>query len=200
MRSTADGTPIGRNVFEAILARRSVRTYTAEKPASGVVNTLLEAAVRAPTATHEEPWAFLVIQDRKTLERLSDLAKPVFVKEVRYRHSQGVSHSFEHLDQTDFDIFHGANTLIVICARMTSPFVSADCWLAAENLMLAACEMGLGSCVIGSSISVLNIQKVKRELGIPDDYTAVAPMVIGVPDAETAATTRKAPLVLAWKQ
>ncbi|MBU1775721.1 MAG: nitroreductase family protein, partial [Gammaproteobacteria bacterium] len=151
-------------------------------------------------ATQEEPWAFLVIQNRETLRWLSDLAKPVFIKEVRSRHSQGVSHSFEHLDQSDFDIFHGANTLIVICARMTSPFVSADCWLAAENLMLAACDLGLGTCVIGSSISVLNTQKVKRELDIPDEYAVVAPVIVGIPDAETAATSRKAPLILAWKQ
>lgn len=191
---------MGRNVFEAILARRSVRSYTAEIPDSGMVNTLLEAAVRAPTATHEEPWAFLVIQNQTTLGWLSDLAKPVFVKEVRSRHSQGVSHSFEHLDQSGFDVFHGANTLIVICARMTNPFVSADCWLAAENLMLAACDLGLGSCVIGSSITVLNTQKVKRELGIPDDFTAVAPVIIGMPDAETPVASRKAPLILAWQQ
>lgn len=200
MRSAASGKPLGRNVFEAILARRSVRTYTAERPDSGVVNTLLEAAVRAPTAIHGEPWAFLIIQDRKTLERLSDLAKPLFAKAVRDLDSRGDSHSFEHVDESGFDIFHGANTLIVICARTTSPFSSADCWLAAENLMLAACEMGLGSCVIGSSVEVLNTRKVKQEFGIPDDYAAVAPMIVGIPGAETAATTRKPPQILAWKQ
>ena len=149
---------------------------------------------------HEEPWAFAVIQDKQILKKLSDRAKPIFVKEVHHRYSQGASHSFEHLDQPDFDIFHGANTLIVICAKPMGPFVAADCWLAAENLMLAACDMGLGSCVIGSSASVLNIHKIKRELGIPDEYTAIAPIIVGVPKEETAATSRKEPLILAWKQ
>lgn len=192
--------PQGRNVFEAILARRSVRAYASTKPGPAAINTLLEAAVRAPTAMHEEPWAFAVIQDKQILKKLSDRAKPIFVKEVHHRYSQGASHSFEHLDQPDFDIFHGANTLIVICAKPMGPFVAADCWLAAENLMLAACDMGLGSCVIGSSASVLNIHKIKRELGIPDEYTAIAPIIVGVPKEETAATSRKEPLILAWKQ
>lgn len=142
-------TPLGRSVFEAILARRSVRAYASDLPGAGAVNTLLEAAVRAPTAMHEESWAFAVIQDREILRKISERAKPIFLKEVRHRYAQGASHSFEHFDQPDFDIFHGASTLIVICARAKGPFAVADCWLAAENLMLAACEMGLGSCVIG---------------------------------------------------
>ena len=200
MHPKAYEKPLGRNVFEAILARRSVRAYTPVKLGSAAVNTLLEAAVRAPTAMHEEPWAFVVIQDERILKRLSDRAKPIFVKEMHHRNSQGIAHSFEHFDQPDFDIFHGANTLIVICAKPVGPFVAADCWLAAENLMLAACDMGLGSCIIGSSTSVLNIHKVKTELGIPDEYTAIAPIIVGVPREETAATSRKEPLILAWKQ
>jgi nitroreductase len=192
--------PLGRSVFEAILARRSVREYTQDKIGHNTVLTLLEAAVRAPTAMQEEPWAFIVVQDRQTLKQLSERAKPIFIEEVRHRNAQGASHSFAHFDKPDFDIFHGANTLIVICAKPAGLFVVADCWLAAENLMLAACDMGLGSCVIGSAASVLNIRKVKSELGIPDEYAAIAPIVVGVPVEETAPTLRKEPLILSWKQ
>jgi nitroreductase len=192
--------PFERSVFEAILARRSVRAYTPEIPARNTVQTLLEAAIRAPTVMHEEPWAFVVIQDKQVLKQLSDRAKPIFIEEVRHRNSHGALHSFEHFDKPDFDIFHGASTLIIICAKPLGLFVVADCWLAAENLMLAACDMGLGSCVIGSSASVLNIHKVKTELGIPDEYTAIAPIIVGMPIGETAATSRSAPLILAWKQ
>lgn len=125
------------------------------------------AAVRAPTAMREEPWAFVVVQHQKILKQLSDKTKPIFVEEMRHRNAQGIRHSFEHFARADFNIFHGASTLIIICAKPLSPFVVADCWLAAENLMLAACDMGLGSCVIGSAVSVLNINAVKTELGIP---------------------------------
>jgi nitroreductase len=199
MQIKAYEKPLGRNVFEAILSRRSVRSYLPTQVGFDVINTLLEAAVRAPTAMRE-PWAFVVVQEAQILKKISDRAKPIFVKEVRHRFSQGVSHSFEHFDQPEFDIFHGANTLIVICAKSGGPFVFADCWLAAENLMLAACDMELGTCVIGSATSVLNIHKVKAELGIPDEYTAVAPIIVGVPAGKTTASSRKPPVVLAWKQ
>ena len=191
--------PQGRNVFEAILARRSIRAYTPEIVSHNTVLTLLEAAVRAPTAMHEEPWAFLIIQNKQVLKQLSDRAKPLFVEEMRQRNTSKLHHSFEHLAEPDFDIFHGASTFIIICAKLLGPFAIADCWLAAENMMLAACEFGLGSCVVGSSASVLNIWKVKAELGIPDDYTAIAPIVVGIPMEETAAGPRKEPLILAWQ-
>ena len=191
--------PLGRSVFEAILARRSVRAYTQDKVGHNAVQTLLEAAVRAPTAMQEEPWAFVVIQNQQVLKQLSDRAKPIFIEEVRHRNAQGTSHSFQHFDKPDFDVFHGANTLVVICAKPSGLFVVADCWLAAENLMLAACDMRLGTCVVGSVASVLNIRKVKSELGIPDEYAAIAPIIVGVPSEETAPTSRKEPLILSWK-
>jgi nitroreductase len=200
MNSPTLEKPLGKNVFEAILARRSVRAYTAHQPGRNTIQTLLEAAIHAPTAMHEEPWAFVVVQNRQVLKQLSDRAKPIFVEEVRHRNSQGASHSFEHFTRPDFDIFHGAGTLILICAKQSSPFVVADCWLAAENMMLAACDMSLGSGVIGSAVSTLNIRTVKADLGIPEEYTVIAPIIVGVPREETAATSRNEPLVLAWKQ
>ena len=192
--------PQKKNVFESILARRSVRSYRPDRLDRNTVQTLLEAAIRAPTAMHEEPWAFVVVQNHALLRRLSDLAKPIYIEEVRHRNLQGTRHSFDHFTRPNFNIFHGADTLIVICAKPSSQFVTADCWLAAENLMLAATAIGLGSCVIGSAVSALNIHKVKAELGIPDEYAAIAPIIVGVPGGDTPATARKEPMILSWKQ
>lgn len=190
----------GKSILETIRARHSVRAYAPTPLESATVQTLLDAAVHAPTAMHEEPWAFIVVQDNALLQRLSDLAKPLFVEEVRHRNAQGAGHSFDHFTRPDFNIFHGANTLIIICAKPLSPFVAPDCWMAAENLMLAASAMGLGSCVIGSAVAALNIHKVKTELGIPNEYSAIAPIVVGVPSGDTPASSRKEPLVLSWKK
>jgi nitroreductase len=189
-----------QGILKFIYARHSVRSYAPTALDSSTVQTLLDAAVHAPTAIQEEPWAFVVVQDHALLQRLSDLAKPLFVEEVRHRNANGNKHSFDHFTRSDFNIFHGANTLIVICAKPLSQFVVADCWLAAENLMLAASAMGLGSCVIGSAVAALNIHKVKTELGISDEYSAIAPIIVGVPSGETEATSRKEPLILSWKK
>lgn len=191
-------TSVRGGVIEAILARRSVRSYLNEDVDRKIVNALLEAAVRAPTAIHEEPWAFVIVQDRQLLRRLSDLAKPLFLDEVRRAGIEQRGHDFAVFARPDFNIFHDAGTLIVICAKPASPFVAADCWLAAENLMLAACAMGLGSCVIGAALPALNLLEMKTRLRIPAEFSAVAPIIVGIPRSETPATTRKEPFVLAW--
>lgn len=188
-----------KGIFETILARRSIRAYAQDEVERNAVQTLLEAAVRAPTAMHEEPWAFVVVQNKQLLKQLSDRAKPLFIERLHRSHQTG-GHSLDTFSNPDFSFFHDAGTLVVICAQASGPFVEADCWLAAENMMLAACAIGLGSCVIGSAVAALNTPEVKAELGIPAEFNAVAPIIVGVPRGETAATSRKEPLILAWKQ
>lgn len=199
MTLPASEKPQKTNLFETILARRSVRAYAPDELDRNTIQTLLAAAVRAPTAMHEEPWAFVVVQNRQVLKQLSDRAKPLFIERLHRSHPTG-SHAIDTFANPDFNIFHDAGTLIVLCAKPSGPFVEADCWLAAENLMLAACAIGLGSCVIGSCVAALNLPEVKAELGIPAEFSVVAPIIVGVPSGETAATSRKEPKILAWKQ
>src|ERR1035437_4638853 len=107
----------GLNVFETILARRSVRSYRDLEVDRKTIRTLREAPVRAPTATHAEPWAFVIVQDRQRLYRLSERAKPLFAAEVLHGGVKRSRQSFEHLVCPDVNIFHDAGTLIIICAR-----------------------------------------------------------------------------------
>jgi nitroreductase len=179
------------NVFETILARRSVRSYVPQEVEPSKIRILLEAAVRAPNAMHEEPWAFVIVQDKHVLRNLSDRAKPLFMKFAK----RGAL-SFDVFSNPDFDIFYGAGTLVLICGRVNGSFVSADCWLAAENLMLAACAMGLGTCVIGSALQVLNIPEEKERLGISTEFDAYVPIIVGYPQGDTAPVKRNKPLVL----
>lgn len=188
-------TEVDLNVFEAILARRSVRAYTPQEVDRTMIGTLLEAAVRAPTAMHGEPWAFIVLQGHEALKKLSDLAKPVFLEQIRKTGGEG-SHSVESFANPNFNLFHDAGTLILIGSTTDGPFTSADCWLAAENLMLAGCALGLGTCVIGAALPALNLPQVKAQMGIPGEFTAIAPIIVGHPRGETSPTTRKPPLVL----
>jgi len=184
-----------RDVFSTILARRSVRSFKKEKVSVDIIRNLLEAAVRAPTAVHQEPWGFAIIQDEQTLKSLSDIAKPLFLAEVKQRKLDSTEHLLNVFESPDFSLFYNAGVLIIICGKTSSPFFVADCWLAAENLMLAACAMDLGTCVIGSAVEAFNNPEVKRRLGISDDFTVVAPIVLGYPEASSPPTTRKSPLI-----
>jgi nitroreductase len=194
------------SALDAIFARRSTRSYTRQKLDEPTVRSLLDAAVQAPTAMHTEPWAFVVIEDEQTLKRYSDRAKGSWAREaVKYRDlhipgDAGLGNQFvEQFASPDFSIFYDASTLIVICGKPMGPFVVADCWLAAENLMLAACAMGLGSCCIGSALPALSTPEAKAELGIPHDVTPVAPIIVGVSKGIAESVPRKDPHVLHWK-
>lgn len=184
------------SVRGAINGRCSVRAYAPDKVDGPTLHALLDAAVRAPTAMHGEPWQFVIIQSLDTLKRLSDRAKELFSVEAQHLHPG--SHSLAMFSQPSFNVFYDAGTLVVICAKTSGRFEPADCWLAAENLMLAAYSMGLGSCVIGSAVAALNAADIKLELGIPPGTTAIAPVIIGKPVAQVSPATRHQPDIVAW--
>lgn len=181
-------------VLDAIAARRAIRSYSPEPVDAATVNALLHAAVRAPTAMHAEPWSFVVVQDRARLARISDRAKALALAMPGIGAYYGAL-----LRDPGFSVFYDASTLVVICATAITPFATADCWLAAENLMLAACAYGLGTCVIGFAVAALAASDVRAELGIPDDVTVVAPIVVGIPTSTPPPTSRRDPDILAWR-
>jgi nitroreductase len=83
--------------------------------------------------------------------------------------------------------------------RPLDRFVNADGYLAAENLMLAAEALGLGSCLVGGAIDTLSAPETKLELGLPLDLVIVAPIVVGVPAHEEPPTSRREPEILLWR-
>jgi nitroreductase len=186
--------------METIYRRRAVRSYAAATVDKATIRALLDAAVQAPTALHREPWAFVVIQDKEWLRRYSERGKVLLLEEARampYLRSTE-ARSAPLLADPAFNIFYDAGTLIVVCRKISGPFAEADCWLAAENLMLAATAKGLGTCCIGFAVNILNTAEVKRELGIPEGGAAVVPIIVGVPRAMPAPASRKTPEVLRW--
>jgi len=190
-----EAVPAGtcRDLLRAIYQRRSVRDYTAQALEKETLETLIDAATQAPTARRQEPWSFVVVQDKNVLNRLSESVKE------RLRLEAEAEKDLGRFCSPEFNIFYSASTLIVICGKTQSPLVEADCWLAAENLILAACSMGLGSCVIGLAVATLNTPQWKAEFNIPADTTAFAPIILGVPATAAPEVLRKEPVILAWR-
>jgi len=187
------------SAMDAIFHRRAVRDYAPQKIDQTVIRILLDAAVHAPTAVHEEPWAFAIVQDRNTLKRLSDNVKELLASGADSIHPLLGRHASNRFTTQEFNAFYNAGTLVVIYGKPLGPFVVADCWLAAENLMLAACANALGTCPIGLAVAALNTPQWKRELGVPAEMTAIAPIIVGVPAGETPPVPRKPPEILGWK-
>jgi nitroreductase len=191
--------------LDVIYGRRSVRAYTPQTLERSTVRGLLDAAVQAPSAMHAQPWLFVVVQDHHMLRRLSDDVKATWAEKAIagspgnvMRRSNLHGEFIARLQDPAFNVFYDAGTLIVICARRLDPFVTADCWLAAENLMLAATALGLGACCIGAAVDTLNTPQVKAMLRMPADVQAVAPIVVGVPAGGAKPATRAEPQIVSW--
>ena len=179
------------DINEAISGRRSTRDYTGQAVDEETVRRLIDAAVHAPSASNGQPWTFTVVRDQGLLDRISDAAKshmlatlPDGPQSARYR---------TQLSDANFQIFYHAPVLILISGIAQGPWVAEDCALAAENLMLAAYGVGLGTCWIGFAQGFLNTSEGKNALGLPATSLPVAPIIVGHPKTETAPAARKEP-------
>ncbi len=175
---------------DAIMSRRSVREYTADQLDDPTIRRLIDAAVHAPNAVNQQPWTFTVVRDQGVLDRVSREAKihmqanmPAGVHAAR----------FPMLADPSFHIFYHAPVLILISAIAPGPWIVEDCALAAENLMLAACAAGLGSCWIGFAQGYLNTPEGKQALGLPNATVPVAPIIVGRPKGGSPAVARNEP-------
>ncbi len=191
---TGKGTSAG--ILEALRDRRAVRHYTSQPVDEKTVMALLEYAVMAPSAVNCQPWCFAVVQKKSLLDEISADAKKIMAQNLRWK-SEAQNPQNRTLDP-DFNIFYDASTLIIVCANKDEPSREADCYLACENLMLAAHGMGLGTCPIGLAWEALRTDEMKRKLGIPKCYIPVLPIIVGYPAADPPRTLRNPPQILSW--
>lgn len=186
------------DLLAAINTRRSIRNYSPEPVSKHQVNQLLHAAIQAPSAMNSQPWAFAVIQDPEVLKSMSDRAKAFLLSIMDQRPLMEKYRGA--MMNSEFNIFYNASTLLVVYAKPEGPHPEDDCCLAAQNIMLMAHNMGLGSCWIGFARPLLNLPDVKQGLGVPEDYQAIAPLIIGTPAGKAVDIPRKEPEILFWKQ
>lgn len=184
------------NVLTDVMSgRRSVRAYKPTPLDEATLRALLAAAVQAPSAMNGQPWGFSIVQDRARLKGYSDRAKALVLAAIGDPKS---SRYAARLADPEFNIFYDAGALIAISVDSPGPYADADCWLAAQNINLAAHARGLGTCCIGFAVGVLNLEDVKRELGVAPDGRVIAPLIVGEPRGPTPGVPRREPRVLAW--
>lgn len=181
---------------EAIRNRRSVRKYTDQPITREQIQALLDVAVLAPSGSNAQPWSFVVLQGASVVSSHSAAAKEALLE------SEGEKEWFqkykEFVSRPDFNMFHGAPALVIIYAKPQGFIAEYDCCLAAQNLMLTAHDMGLGTCWIGFAQAYFNLPSVKAALNVPNDYKAVAPLVVGYPVEMKDPIAKNPPVVLNW--
>ncbi len=180
-------------LIEAITGRRAVREYTEQAIDERTIRRLIDAAIHAPNAVNQQPWAFTVVRDQNLLDRISSEAKSQMLATMP--ETTHADHFHAQLNDPNFQIFYHAPVLILISAIAQGPWIVEDCALAAENLMLAAYANGLGTCWIGFAQSFLNTLGGKNTLGLPAVWVSVAPIIVGHAKTVPPPVLRKEPNV-----
>jgi nitroreductase len=182
---------------EAISSRRSVRQYADAPVDRADIEKLLAAAVLAPSAMNSQAWAFGVIQGKERIQEIGERAAAAMLRELERKGVTGPMR--DRLSQPGFSPFYGASAVVVIYATKDDAFSAINCSLAAQNLMLTAADMGLGTCWIGMAAELFGCPEVKADLGVPAEYRAIATIIVGHPAGESAPKEKNPPTVLFWQ-
>ena len=147
-------------VMEAILKRRSIRQFTNQPIAQDDLNTLLRAAMMAPTARNCQEWEFVVVRNKETFKKMMHV------------------HPYaKMLEQADCAIIVCGNT-----QREHAPgYWMADCGAATQNILLAATSLGIGSVWLGVYPNEERMKGLSQLLGLPDYVKPLNIIALGYP-------------------
>jgi len=188
------------HVLDTILQRRSIRRYRADAVPRDVIETLLTAAIWAPSAHNRQPGRFAVIDNQPRKEILASAMG------ARLRRDLETDHAPTELIERDMSRSYGritsAPVLVALCLSMVDMDVYPDekrsrneylmavqsVAMAGQNLLLAAQDVGLGACWMCAPLFCPDV--VRDALELPDDWQPQALITLGYP-AETRDKTRK---------
>ncbi len=156
-------------VIDTILNRRSVREFTDKPVSKEDINTILNAGHWAPSGLNNQPWRFIVIRDRETIQKLS-----------KCTHYSGIVAGAPLLIATYLDNETSYNRTKDIEA------IGA----AIQNMLLTCCELGLGGVWLGEILN--QKEEVNSILGCPPDLELMAALAIGEPVPKERTSTRRA--------
>jgi nitroreductase len=178
----------------AIRNRRAVRDFAPEAVSRAAIADAIGAATMAPSAMNLQPWLFAVVEGAERLRELSTRAKAHLLATLDPA-SPAARHR-DHLTDPAMNLFHDAPALVIVCARDGAAQSAEDCCLAAQNLMLRAFDLQLGTCWVGFARPYLDLPDSKAALGLPRHGAVVAPLALGHPRRQPPATSRHAPEIV----
>lgn len=170
------------SISEILKQRKSCRKFKDQVPSKETLNELINDAVWVPSGSNMQPWRFAVISNKEKLKSYSDKAKKMWLENLdECPYMKAYESTFTN---PEANIFYNAPSLIVVYGDSESFWFNYDCSMVALNIHILAEERKMGCCWIGEAHNILAVPSVKQELGIPENYTLVAPIIIGYPDAD----------------
>jgi nitroreductase len=154
-----------------IFNRRSIRKYESREIPGEMFNDLLEAAMAAPSAVAKDPWHFLLIRERKTLDKIVKILP-------------------------NGQMLRQAPAAVIICGDINKANINEVSYLlqdlsaAAENLLLAATALGLGSCWLGMHPRPDRLDGIRSLFSLPENIIPMCGIALGWPAEKPAPRTR----------
>lgn len=172
------------DLFEAMYTQRAVRRFRTDPVPDESITKLLEAATRAPNGGNRQTWRFLVIKDQRLRSQIADYYRRAFYEVNRPADPSSVSPSSSTAASAAYLAEHLADVpvFVIPCAPRPSSGglgSGSSIYPAAQNLMLAARGLGLGTVI--TSLHKRYEKEVKALLGIPDDMETAALIPVGYP-------------------
>ncbi len=159
---------MNNEVIEAMKSRRAIRKYKPEIVDSKVLEKIIECGVNAPSALNKQSWEIRVVNNPEILEKIKDAL---------------VASNPESNPEEVRDCFRQARTVLFIANDTTFSFSQIDCGIFAQNIMLSAYSLGVGSVCLGRPIPFMkNCQEVLSMLDFSENYKPVICVGLGYPD------------------
>jgi nitroreductase len=184
---------LSMSVGEAIFTQRAIRRLKDDPISDEVLETILNAARRAPSGGNLQPWRFLVVRDADKRQQLADLYVEAW---WHRRRAMGITKPEDMpkdnssgqgalIFTTDATRLSRAPVLIVVCNTSRADNVMTAC----QNLMLAARALGIGSTItrLGEPVD----ERVHELLGVPADIEALFLIPLGYAEGKFGRAARK---------
>lgn len=166
-------------VIATIMERRSIRKYKPQPVEREKMDIILQCGINAPNGQNKQSWEVRIVDN------------PELMEEIKEAMAKG------HPDMDPEMVkgcLRGAPTMVFIARAKSYDFSAYDCGLMAENMMLSAWSMGIGSICLGSPVRFLTDNEaclpVLEKLGFSEDYELCLCVGFGYADESPAAKPR----------
>ena len=160
--------------LQFIFNRRSVRKYENREIQEEIFTDLFEAAMAAPSAVAKDPWHFLLVRDRATLDSIVKILP-------------------------NGQMLRQAPAAIIVCGDINKAnlneisYMLQDLSAAVENILLAATALGLGSCWLGMHPRPDRMDGIKNLFSLPENIIPMCGIALGWHDEQPGPRTRYNP-------
>ncbi|MBS3777717.1 MAG: nitroreductase [Candidatus Thermoplasmatota archaeon] len=190
-------------LIDEIKNRRSIRQYLDEPVKKEVIEEIIQAGRYAPSATNKQPWRFIVITKKDLINSIADAIKSeihsILKKRFILKYFFPALKSEKNvkvlaataLSKKDL-LFFDAPVLVFVVSKK-GRFNDESCACCAQNMMLAAHSLGLGSCWIGFAHFLGLNKQWLRKIGVPKGFHIAATLIFGHPKGKHPHGTMRKP-------